>query len=189
MLSERFTTALVFATELHATQVRKGSGVPYIAHLLGVASLVLEYGGNEGEAIAGLLHDSIEDQGGLATRDEIYYRFGLEVTTIVEGCTDTFTTPKPPWKKRKEDYLEHLKTASDSVKLVSCADKLYNARSILKDYQEIGEELWTRFKGKKEGTLWYYQSLVEVFSTHFSSPIVQELRQVVTQLTTLANSF
>ncbi|MFM6450530.1 MAG: HD domain-containing protein, partial [Planktothrix sp.] len=108
MLSDKFTEALVYAAQLHATQIRKGSGVPYIAHLLGVASIALEYGANESEAIAALLHDAIEDQGGAKIRDEIQQRFGETVAQIVEGCTDTDLTPKPPWRDRKEAYLAHI---------------------------------------------------------------------------------
>jgi (p)ppGpp synthase/HD superfamily hydrolase len=182
MLSERFTQALVFAAGLHATQVRKGSGVPYIAHLLGVASIALEYGADEDEAIAALLHDAIEDQGGAATREEIRRRFGDRVTAIVDGCTDADTTPKPPWRQRKEAYIAHIPTASASVLLVSAADKLYNARSILKDYKILGDPLWERFKGGKAGTLWYYRALVEVFRSVSSSAILDELEQVVSQL-------
>src|SRR6478672_7509499 len=129
MLSERFTQALTFATQLHANQKRKGSGVPYIAHLLGTASLALEHGANEDEAIAALLHDAIEDQGGAPTREEIRRRFGDTVTAIVDGCTDADVTPKPPWRARKEAYIAHVASAAKSVLLVSSADKLHNART------------------------------------------------------------
>lgn len=184
-LSERFTEALTFATQLHANQTRKGSGVPYITHLLGVTSIALEYGANEDEAIAALLHDAIEDQGGAATREEIRRRFGDRVTEIVEGCTDTGTTPKPPWRQRKEAYIAHIPTASASVCLVSAADKLHNASSILRDYYQLGDGLWSRFKGGKDGTLWYYRALVEAFRTHGSTPLVEELDRVVSEIETL----
>jgi (p)ppGpp synthase/HD superfamily hydrolase len=187
MLSERFTQALIYATQLHATQVRKGSGVPYITHLLGVASIALEYGANEDEAIAALLHDAIEDQGGAPTREEIRHRFGENVTEIVDGCTDADTTPKPPWRQRKETYIAHIATASRSVLLVSAADKLHNARSILKDYRVLGESVWERFQGRKEGTLWYYRSLVEAFRQTESSPIFEELERVILELEHLAS--
>lgn len=186
MLSERFTAALIYATQLHATQVRKGSGVPYIAHLLGVASIALEYGANEDEAIAALLHDAIEDQGGAATREEIRRRFGDNVTAIVNGCTDADTVPKPPWRQRKEAYIAHIPTASPSVLLVSAADKLYNAQSILKDYRTLGESLWERFQGGKAGTLWYYRALVDAFNNIETAAIVEELERVVTQIEVLA---
>ncbi|HYX15913.1 MAG TPA: HD domain-containing protein [Nostoc sp.] len=187
MLSERFTTALTYATQLHANQVRKGSGVPYVAHLLGVASIALEYGANEDEAIAALLHDAIEDQGGAATREEIRDRFGDNVTAIVDGCTDADTTPKPPWLQRKEAYIAHIPTASPSVLLVSLADKLYNAQSILKDYRVLGESLWERFHGGKEGTLWYYRALVDAFSKTGTTVIIDELQRVVAQIEMLAS--
>lgn len=187
VLSPKFAEALIYATELHATQVRKGSGVPYIAHLLGVASTTLEYGGNEDEAIAALLHDAVEDQGGEATRQEICRRFGETVTAIVDGCTDANTTPKPPWRERKEAYIAHLPTASASVRLVSAADKLYNARSIVKDYRQFGELTWERFKGGRAGTLWYYRAIVEAFRQAESMPIVEELDRVVTELENLAS--
>jgi (p)ppGpp synthase/HD superfamily hydrolase len=186
MLSERFTEALVYATQLHAEQARKGSGVPYIAHLLGVASIALEYGASEDEAIAALLHDAIEDQGGAATREEIRRRFGDNVTAIVEGCTDADTEPKPPWKQRKEAYIKHIATASSSVLLVSCADKLYNARSILKDYRGLGDLLWERFKGGRDGTLWYYRALLDAFGKTGVTPVIEELKRVVSEIEKLA---
>lgn len=182
MLSDKFTEALVYAAQLHATQIRKGSGVPYIAHLLGVASIALEYGANESEAIAALLHDAIEDQGGAKIRDEIQQRFGETVAQIVEGCTDTDLTPKPPWRDRKEAYLAHISHTVASVRLVSAADKLYNCQSILKDYRQIGDEIWQRFTGKKEGTLWYYRSLVNAFRQVETTPLIEELDRVVAEL-------
>ena len=181
-LSPRFADALTFATQLHANQRRKGSGVPYVAHLLGVASIALEAGANEDEAIAALLHDAIEDQGGAPTREAIRQRFGDTVTAIVDGCTDSDTTPKPPWRQRKEAYIAHIPTASASVRLVSAADKLYNARSILQDYRLLGDELWSRFRGGKAGTLWYYRALLNAFHQAGSNPLVEELTRVVSQL-------
>jgi (p)ppGpp synthase/HD superfamily hydrolase len=181
-LSDRFAEALTWAFELHQTQERKGSGVPYISHLLGVASIALEYGADEDEAIAALLHDAIEDQGGAKIREEIRLRFGDRVTDIVNSCTDSEITPKPPWQERKETYLQHLSQADASVLLVSASDKLYNARSILKDYGLFGDEIWQRFHGKKEGTIWYYQSLVKVLNSHDSPPLIQALIQEFTQV-------
>ncbi|MEP0759466.1 HD domain-containing protein [Trichocoleus sp. DQ-A2] len=182
ILSQRFTDALTFATALHANQIRKGSGVPYISHLLGVTSIALEHGANEDEAIAALLHDAIEDQGGAATREEIRRRFGDTVTEIVNGCTDADTTPKPPWQERKEAYIAHIPTASTSVRLVSAADKLHNARSILTDYHIVGEAIWERFQAGKQGTLWYYRSLVGAFRKAGSSPLIDELERVVSEI-------
>ncbi len=188
MLSERFIDALTFATQLHAGQTRKGSEVPYIAHLLGVASTVLEHGANEDEAIAALLHDAIEDQGGAATREEIRRRFGDTVTEIVDGCTDSDTTPKPPWRQRKEAYIAHIPTASASVLLVSAADKLYNARSVLNDYRLIGDAVWERFQGGKNGSLWYYRAIVDAFRSTGSSPLFDELERVVSELERLVDN-
>lgn len=187
-LSDRFTDAFIYASQLHANQTRKGRGVPYIAHLLGVASIALEHGANEDEAIAALLHDAIEDQGGAATRAEIRRRFGDTVTAIVDGCTDTDITPKPPWRQRKEAYIAHISNASPSVRLVSSADKLYNARSILNDYRLLGDALWERFRGGKQGTLWYYRALVEAFRAVESTPLVDELERVVSELEQLVSA-
>ena len=186
MLSERFTQALMYAHELHATQKRKASGVPYITHLLAVASIALEYGANEDEAIAALLHDAIEDQGGEVTKAEIYRRFGDNVTAIVDGCSEPYIQPKPPWRERKETYIAHLPTASPSILLVSASDKLHNARSILKDYRIIGDTVWDRFTGGKEGTLWYYRALVNTFTSIQVTPLTEELARVVKELETLA---
>lgn len=184
MISETFLKALEYSCRLHSEQIRKGSDTPYVAHLLGVASIIFEYGGTETEAIAGLLHDAIEDQGGDATRQEIHQKFGEEITAIIDGCTDVDTVPKPPWCKRKETYIEHLKTASPSIHLVSAADKLYNARAILADYRMIGEKLWERFKGGKDGTLWYYHALAETFKSINRAPeaLIKELDCVVKKI-------
>lgn len=188
ILSHRFTQALVYATELHAEQIRKGSKVPYISHLLGVASIALEYGADEDEAIAALLHDAIEDQGGQTVRAEIRVRFGERVTEIVDGCTDTDTTPKPPWAERKKAYIARISSTLPSVRLVSAADKLHNIRSILKDYRTQGDVVWDLFKGGKEGTLWYYRSLVAAFHEADSTPIVIELDRLVTELERLVET-
>ncbi|MCC5897860.1 MAG: HD domain-containing protein [Phormidium sp. BM_Day4_Bin.17] len=188
MLSQRFTEALLWATELHQQQIRKGSGIPYIAHLLGVTSEALEYGATEDEAIAALLHDAIEDCGGRPIALEIRRRFGDNVADIVEGCTDSETQPKPPWRERKEAYIAHLRTASPSVRLVSAADKLYNARSILKDYRCVGEAIWQRFTGGRSGSLWYYRAVVDTLNAVDDRPIVAELERVVRELETLTPS-
>ena len=186
ILSTRFEEALVFATRLHGEQIRKGTVIPYIAHLLGVTSIVLEHGGNEDEAIAALLHDAIEDQGGASTREEIRHRFGETVVAIVNGCTDAEVIPKPPWKARKEAYIAHMAHASSSVRLVSAADKLHNARAILADYRVLGDALWIRFNGGKAGTLWYYRSLVSAFRARGTTPLVEELDRVVSEIEHLA---
>jgi len=166
-LSDRFNDALVYAHTLHRHQPRKGKDVPYIGHLLGVASLVLEAGGDEDMAIAALLHDAVEDQGGRPLLEEIRARFGGKVARIVEGCTDSYEQDpdrKLPWCERKIDYIEHVREHADAeVRLVSVADKLYNARAILTDHFECSDAVFERFSGKKDGTLWYYRALVEAF--------------------------
>ncbi len=182
----RFEEALVFACRLHAGQRRKGKEVPYIAHLLGVASLALEYDAGEDEAIAALLHDAVEDQGGAATRAEIARRFGETVAAIVDGCTDADVVPKPPWAARKQAYVARLSTATPSVRLVVAADKLYNARAILADYRLLGEGLWARFTGGRAGSLWYYRAVADALRTVDDSPLVAELNRVVTELEGLA---
>jgi len=187
-LTPRFTDALAWACALHASQRRKGSGTPYIAHLLGVCSTVLEHGADEDEAVAALLHDAIEDQGGAQARQQIRDRFGEAVVAIVDGCTDADVQPKPPWRQRKEAYLAHLPHAAPSVLLVSAADKLYNARTILLDYRRIGEQLWDRFKGGREGTLWYYHSLVPLLLRHGPRQLAEELQRVVGELDQLVGS-
>jgi GTP pyrophosphokinase len=146
LLGPRFSGALVFAAELHQDRVRKGTDVPYVAHLLSVAALVIEDGGDEDEAIAALLHDAVEDRGGRPTLEAIRSGFGERVATIVEACSDAEVTPKPPWRERKERYVQHLECAGASVLRVSVADKVHNARAILQDYRAVGEELWSRFK-------------------------------------------
>lgn len=185
-LSTRFEEALVFAARLHATQTRKGTSTPYISHLLAVTALVLEHGGEEDEAIAGLLHDSIEDQGGAATREEIRRRFGEKVVEIVDGCTDTDVFPKPPWRKRKEAYIRHISEAPPAVRLVAAADKLHNARAVLEDYRIVGEALWKRFNGGKEGTLWYYRAAVDALREAGTTPLIEELDRVVSKIECLA---
>ncbi len=185
LLSTRFEEALVYATTLHARQMRKGTDVPYIAHLLGVTALVLEDGGDEDEAIGALLHDAVEDQGGMRTLQEIRSRFGERVADIVLGCSDSFTTPKPPWRERKEAYIAHLWNASPEVRRVSLADKLYNARAILSSYRQIGEKTWERFTGRRDGSLWYYRSLLHVYQETGDSPMVGELARVLDELTHL----
>jgi GTP pyrophosphokinase len=181
-LSTRFEEALVLATCLHADQTRKGTAIPYISHLLAVTAIVLEHGGNEDEAIAALLHDAIEDQGGATTREEIRRQFGDRVVEIVDGCTDTDVMPKPPWRARKEAYLAHISEATPSVRLVSAADKLHNARAILEDYRIVGEALWKRFNGGKEGTLWYYRSAIDALRKSGTTPLIEELDRVVSEM-------
>ena len=175
----RFEEALLLASRLHVDQKKKGTEVPYVAHLLGVASIVLEDGGDEDQAIAALLHDAVEDQGGRPRLADIRARFGERVAMIVEGCTDAETVPKPEWRERKRRYLEHLRHAPPEVLRVSVADKVHNARAILADYRNVGEALWARFNGGKAGTLWYYGCLVNVFREVRPGPLTEELTRVV----------
>jgi (p)ppGpp synthase/HD superfamily hydrolase len=182
VLSDRFEEALIYATRLHARQVRKGTNIPYISHLLSVAALVLEDGGSEDEAIAALLHDAVEDQGGEATRAEILARFGDRVVAIVDGCTEAIASPRPPWRERKLQYLDKLRGSSLAVQRVSLADKLHNVRSIVADWQRVGDRVWDRFSAKREGTLWFYRSVADTYSESFSSVMVIELRQAISRL-------
>ncbi|HEY3291216.1 MAG TPA: HD domain-containing protein [Anaerolineae bacterium] len=187
--SPLFEEALVYAAQLHAQQWRKGTQIPYVGHVLGVCSIAIEYGADEDEAIAALLHDGPEDQGGIAVLNNIRKRFGSRVAEIVEGCSDTFEIPKPPWRARKEAYIAHLPFASQSIRLVSAADKLYNARAILNDWLRIGDLIWSRFNGGKDGTLWYYRALVVGYQTQSEAqlnPLVDELNRVVTELERVA---
>ncbi len=181
-LTARFRQALDYAAALHAGQRRKGSGAPYVAHLLGVAAIVLEHGATEDEAIAALLHDAVEDQGGAATLAVIRERFGPRVAGIVEGCTDADTVPKPPWQQRKEAHLAHLAAADAGVCLVATADKLYNLRTIVADYRAVGESIWPRFTAGKDGTLWYYREVARVLEQAWPGPLVEELARTVEQL-------
>ncbi|HWQ83382.1 MAG TPA: HD domain-containing protein, partial [Anaerolineales bacterium] len=152
---------------------------------LSVAALVLEDGGSEDEAIAALLHDAVEDQGGQATRAEIERRFGGQIAEWVMALSDSDTIPKPPWRKRKEAYLEHLSAAVPEVLRISLADKLHNARSILEDMRSEGPETLGRFNGGKTGTLWYYRRLVAIFNARLASPRAAELERVVSELQVL----
>lgn len=188
-LTERFEEALVYAATLHRRQLRNATRIPYVSHLLGVASLVLEAGGDEDETIAALLHDAAEDQGGRETLNEIRQRFGERVADIVHACSDTLEAEKPPWAGRKRAYLARLEGASPSVLLVSSADKLHNARAILADYRAIGEDLWQRFRGGRDGTLWYYRALVDAFAQARPPPLLlAELDRVVTELEALTKA-
>jgi len=184
-LTERFEEALAYASRLHIYQKRKATQVPYISHLLSVAALVLEDGGDEDEAIAGLLHDAVEDQGGKQTLEEVRQRFGEKVAFIVESCSDAFEVPKPPWRERKENYLTHLRSAPPNVRRVALADKVHNARSILVSLLKDGNKVWNRFNGGKEGTLWYYQSLVQVFRETGDDFMTYDLERIVAEIKSL----
>jgi len=186
MLTTRFEKALVFAFNLHKNQTRKSMPVPYIAHLMGVASLVLEAGGDEDTAIAALLHDAVEDQGGIPTLEKIRHRFGDRVADIVNHCTDANTTPKPPWRGRKEQYLAKLHLASPEARLVSVADKLYNVRTICDALRLKGSSVWALFNGGKEGTLWYYRALLDEYRLTGRDVITEVYARAVEEMERLA---
>ena len=183
---KKFEEALPYAARLHRDQTRKGTDTPYVTHLLAVAAIVGENGGTEDETVAALLHDAPEDRGGRERPEDIRERFGDVVERIVDGCTDTYENPKPAWRPRKEAYVAHVAQAPASVQLVSAADKLHNARSILADLRALGDELWDRFTGGKDGTLWYYRALVEAYAKNGANPVVEELDRVVRELEVLA---
>ena len=179
-LTTRFEEALVYATQLHAEQVRRISGVPYISHLLSVTALVLEDGGSEDEAIAALLHDAIEDQGGRRTGEFIRQKFGDKVADIVESCTEFDSIPPPPWKERKQKYLENISQGSPEVLRVALADKVHNARSNLTEWDVYGDKAWNQ--EQRQRTLWFYRSVIAVAQTLTDSRLVEELRRIVKQL-------
>lgn len=188
LLGKRFVEAFDYTTTLHSRQKRKGSDVPYIAHLMAVCALVLEQGGDEDQAIAALLHDAVEDQGGQHTLLQIRRRFGGRVAGLVEACTDADTIPKPPWRPRKEQYLRHLRSVPPDVLPIVLADKIHNARSILRDYRQLGDAVWERFNGGKEGTLWYYRALAATLEKMDSAWAAQELSRIVSDLDKAAKS-
>ncbi|HEX8812191.1 MAG TPA: HD domain-containing protein [Terracidiphilus sp.] len=180
-LGPRLQRAFRYAAAKHAGQARKGTAVPYLSHLMAVTSLVLEAGGDEDMAIAALLHDVVEDCGGMPRLREIRRQFGSRVAKIVEGCTDSFTQPKPEWIERKKEYLAEVKRANRDTRLVSASDKLHNVRTILTDYRQDGESIWVRFNGRKDGTLWYYRALSDEYSRK-PNRITRELEIVVSEL-------
>ena len=181
-LGPRLQRAFRYAAEKHAGQTRKQTAVPYLSHLMAVASLVLEAGGDEDIAIAALLHDVVEDCGGMPRLREIRRQFGLRVAKIVEGCTDSFGEPKLEWVQRKKDYLREVKHADAETRLVSASDKLHNVRTILADYRQHGEAIWRRFSGKREGTLWYYRALSDEYLRRNPNRIARELARAVAEL-------
>jgi (p)ppGpp synthase/HD superfamily hydrolase len=185
-LGHRFRQALEYAAILHKDQARKGTDIPYVSHLIAVAAIVLEHGGDEDQAIAALLHDAIEDQGGDATRRQIQETFGARVVQMVNDCTDTEVEPKPPWKERKLAYIEHIASADKSSLLISMADKLHNSTAIVRDYRRHGAEVFKRFKVGPKEVGWYYRSLVEAFEAKGfdgnEKALLEELKLAVAQL-------
>ena len=192
-LTEHFDRAVQYANRIHADQTRKGTDVPYMTHLLGVASLVLENGAqSEEEVIGALLHDAAEDQGGRPRLEDIREQFGEQVAHIVDACTDSYENPKPPWRPRKEAYVAHVRErvergGDEAALRVSLADKLHNTRAIIADVRESGDALFERFSGKKDGTIWYYAALVEAFRG-FPNRMLGELEREVTELRRLAGT-
>ena len=178
-LSARFDEAFTYAHEIHAEQTRKGQSSPYIGHLMGVASIVLDDGGNEDEAIGALLHDAAEDHGGRARLDEIRARFGDPVARIVEDCTDSWETPKRPWMERKLAYVEHARTLPPSSLRVAAADKVHNAYAILRDLRNVGDEVWTRFNAPADDVIAYYEGMVRALREAGGGRLVDELDRIV----------
>jgi (p)ppGpp synthase/HD superfamily hydrolase len=178
-LTDRFVDAVRYAAEAHAKQVRKGTEIPYLSHLIAVASFVLDDGGDEDSAIAALLHDAAEDQGGRPRLEDIRTRFGDKVAHIVEGCTDSWTEPKEPWIDRKTKYIEHAKTLDRETLRVSAADKVHNAYAILRDLRTYGEEIWKRFKASPDDIISYYDNLVRSYRHAGGGHLVDELERVV----------
>ena len=161
-LSSRVARAFGFALRAHGAQTRKGTTIPYVSHVMAVASLVLDYGGSEDQVVAALLHDTVEDCG--VTYAQLRRQFGAPVARIVKDCTDAETLPKPPWKARKQRYIDHLRRGDNpSSLLVSAADKLHNARAIVHDVKHDGKAVWKRFHAGPDEILWYYQSLLAIF--------------------------
>lgn len=179
---ERFQDALAYAAAAHAHQTRKGKDTPYIAHPLGVCALVMEAGGDEDQAIAALLHDTAEDQGGRDRLLDIERRFGGRVAGMVEAMSDTLEQPKPPWRERKEAHLAHLEGAPPDVLLVAVADKLYNVRSINEDLRTDGAAMWSRFNGGQDGTIWYFRKLAALFTRHLPGPLTDEYLRAVDEM-------
>ena len=192
-LTEHFDRAVQYASRIHANQTRKGTDVPYMTHLLGVASLVLENGAqSEEEVIGSLLHDAAEDQGGRPRLEDIREQFGEQVAHIVDACTDSYENPKPPWRPRKEAYVAHVRQrvergGDEPALRVSLADKLHNTRAIIADVRESGDAVFERFNGKKHGTIWYYAVLADAFRG-FPNRMVGELEREVTELRRLAGT-
>ncbi len=187
-LTPKFLEALSYAFDAHWGQSRKGTRIPYVSHLLAVAALVLEDGGDEAEAIAALLHDAVEDAGGRKRLADLRRRFGPDVAAIVAACSDTDVTPKPPWRARKEAHLAHLRTAPVPALRVAAADKLHNLRAILRDYRTGGEALWARFHAGREDVLWYHRQMLALFEARGPTSLAAELRRTLDDLTAAIRS-
>lgn len=186
LLSPRFALALQFANQIHAAQVRKGIGAPYISHLMAVSAQVLEYGGDEDQAIAALLHDAAEDCGGRPMLETVRVMFGNGVASIVECCTDTFEDPKPAWRPRKEAYIERMKREPASARLVVTADKLHNLSNTLRDIRTQGVDRWREAMAETPNSaadkqLWYYKGCRDALATGWTHPLLKEFSRAVAE--------
>ena len=186
LLTVRFDAALAYASQIHRLQERKGSGIPYISHLLAVAAIALENGADENQAIAALLHDAAEDQGGRERLADIAVHFGLDVAEMVDHCTDTHIEPKPAWRPRKEAYIDSLASKPARSLAVSLADKIHNASAINADLRAVGEAVWDRFTGGRDGTLWYYRALASAFSRLVPGVAARRFEREVAEMEELA---
>lgn len=189
ILSERFDDALAYTSRLHREQQRKGTTIPYVSHLLAVAAIAIENGADEDQAIAALLHDAVEDQGGLAQLEAIKGRYGPDVAAMVADCTDCHEDPKPDWRPRKEAYIASLAGKPVRSLAVSLADKTHNASAINADLRAHGSAVWERFTGRKDGTLWYYRTLAETFRVHAPGHAAERFAREVTEMEELAVRF
>ena len=178
-LTQRFDEAVRYAHEVHGTQTKKGTSIPYLAHLMGVTSIVLDDGGDEDEAIGALLHDAAEDHGGRQRLEDIGARFGDPVAKIVEDCTDSFATPPEPWAERKMKYAQHARLLPPPSLRVSVADKVHNTYSILRDLRTSGEQVWERYEAGPDDVLAYYQTLVRAYREAGGGRLVDELERIV----------
>jgi (p)ppGpp synthase/HD superfamily hydrolase len=182
VITQRFIGALTLALDLHRLQLRKGTTIPYASHLLAVTALVLEHGGTEDQAIAAALHDAVEDQGGPSTLDRIWSQFGPDVARLVQSLTDADSTPKPPWRERKERYIARLATAPDAALLVDLACKVHNARIIVQELRRQGAKAWERTGGGRDGSRWYYRALLETMKGRTDESLVAELEMLVKEM-------
>jgi len=186
--SPRIIDAFALAHEIHAEHTRKGSGVPYITHLMAVAAIVGEHGGDEDTFIAALLHDAVEDGDGYATLERIRAQFGTRVSDLVEACSDAFVKPKPEWRERKERFITTMRNADPAVKLIVAADKLHNICATIGDCTLLGNEVWMRFTGRREGTLWYYAAIAQALAENWEHSLIDDLASAVEELHRIANT-
>lgn len=184
---DKYLEAYVYSFELHKKQTRKGSNIPYFTHLSSVSNLIIENNGTTTQAIAGLLHDAVEDQGGIKTLKEIRTKFGSKVATIVKECSDSVVEPKPPWSERKKKYISDIKKKTQSSMFVSLCDKLHNGTCIVNDHKRVGKKLWKRFSASPKDVAWYYESLYKEFNKHLKghrvlkdnySLVVKEIKKI-----------